>query len=66
VKLLDVNLLIYATNEATAQHTRARPWFEKIMFGAETVALPWHTLLGFVRLTTRRAVMVRRSRWSAR
>lgn len=25
--------------------------------GAETVALPWHTLIGFVRVTTRRAVM---------
>ncbi|HEY6424145.1 MAG TPA: TA system VapC family ribonuclease toxin [Pseudonocardiaceae bacterium] len=57
MKLLDVNLLIFATNEATARHARARRWFEEIMSGAETVALPWHSLIGFVRVTTRRAVM---------
>ena len=57
MKLLDINLLIFATNEVTAQHARARSWFEEIMSGAETVAFPWHTLIGFVRLTTRRAVM---------
>jgi predicted nucleic acid-binding protein len=43
VKLLDVSLLIFATNEATAQHASARPWFDEIMSGAETIALPWHT-----------------------
>jgi hypothetical protein len=57
VKLLNINLLVLATNEATAQHARARSWFEEIMSGAETVAFPWQALIGFVRLTTRRAVM---------
>jgi toxin-antitoxin system PIN domain toxin len=57
VKLLDVNLLVYATNAAAPGHARARTWFEETMSGAETVALPWHTLVGFVRLTTRRVIM---------
>jgi toxin-antitoxin system PIN domain toxin len=57
VRLLDVNLLVFATNGAVAEHERARPWLEQIMSGAETVAFPWHSLVGFVRLTTRRAVM---------
>jgi hypothetical protein len=42
VKLLDINLLVFATNEATAQDTHARSWFEEIMSGAEAVAFPWH------------------------
>lgn len=57
MKLLDVNLLIYAHNAATAEHDQARAWFEHILSGSETVAFPWHTLLGFVRLTTRSSVM---------
>jgi len=57
VKLLDVNLLIYAHNSATPEHSRARRWFEDIMSRTETVAFPWHTLLGFVRLTTRATIM---------
>ncbi len=57
MKLLDVNLLVYATNSAAPGHARARAWFEETMSGTETVALPWHTLLGFVRLTTRRVIM---------
>jgi hypothetical protein len=31
--------------------------FEEIMSGAETVALPWHTQIGCVRVTTGRALM---------
>lgn len=57
MKILDVNLLIYAHNTRMPDHERARAWFEEVMSGAETVGLPWHTLLGFVRLTTRAAIM---------
>lgn len=57
MKLLDVNPLLCAHNEATPEHERARTWFEQLLSGAETVAFPWHTLLGFVRLTTRPAIM---------
>ena len=57
MKLLDVNLLIYAHNAATPEHSRARDWFEETLSGTETVAFPWHTLLGFIRITTRPTVM---------
>jgi len=56
VKLLDVNLLLYAVDETSEFHDTARPWFEQTLSGSETVALPWHTLTAFVRLTTRAAV----------
>ena len=56
MKLLDVNLLLYAVDETSEFHDTARPWFEQTLSGSETVALPWHTLTAFVRLTTRAAV----------
>jgi hypothetical protein len=52
---LDVNLLLYATNPAEPRHERARTWFEDQMNSGERVGLPWHTLLGFVRVGTSRA-----------
>lgn len=57
MKLLDVNLLIYAHNSAAPEHDKVRTWFEEVMSRTETVAFPWHSLLGFVRLTTRAAIM---------
>lgn len=57
MKILDVNVLIYAYNTEADSHERARMWFEDTMSGTETVGFPWLTVLGFLRLTTRPAVM---------
>jgi len=57
VKLLDVNLLIYAVDEGSARFDRAHPWVERVLGGRETVALAWAVLLAFVRLTTQPQVM---------
>ena len=56
MKLLDLNLLLYAVDDASPRHLRARPWLEHVLSGRETVALPWVVLLGFVRLSTRGVV----------
>lgn len=56
MKLLDVNLLLYALDETSPWHERARPWLEETLSGGETVALPWTVLLAFVRLSTRAVV----------
>jgi uncharacterized protein len=58
VRLIDVNLLLYAVDEASPQHERARSWLEATLSGSETVALPWVALLAFVRLVTRAAVFM--------
>lgn len=50
--LLDVNLLLYATNPQAPPHTRARDWFEDLMNSGESVGMPWHTLIAFVRMAT--------------
>jgi toxin-antitoxin system PIN domain toxin len=56
VKLPDVNLLLYATDETSARHEPARTWVEATLSGSETVAFAWAVLLAFVRLSTRPAV----------
>jgi uncharacterized protein len=57
VKLIDVNLLLYAVDSTSKHHELAKQWIEEALSGSETVALPWHVLTAFVRLTTRPAVM---------
>ncbi len=51
--VVDVNLLIYAVNEDSPDHKKAKSWLEAAVSGNETVGLPWVVLLAFLRLTTR-------------
>src|SRR3954467_1390544 len=51
--IVDVNLLIYAVNQDSPDHHKARSWLEGAVSGTETVGLPWIVLLAFLRLTTR-------------
>lgn len=50
--LIDVNLLIYATFEDRPQHAAAHEWFESQLNSSSRVGLPWHCLLGFLRIVT--------------
>lgn len=54
----DLNLLVYAHHAGDRRHAAARAWWEGCLNGTEPVGLAWATLLGFVRLTTHRQVMV--------
>ncbi len=54
----DLNLLVYAHNAADQRHAAAREWWETCLNGHEPVGMAWATLLGFVRLTTHRQVLV--------
>jgi len=54
----DVNLLIYAYNRDAPHHARARTWWENLLNSDSPVALPWVTVLGFIRLMTHRTVLV--------
>lgn len=56
MRLLDVNLLLYALDATSPRHHEARAWLEQTLSGRDTVALPWTVLLAFVRLSTRAAV----------
>lgn len=50
--LVDVNLLLYVGNEMAAEHEKASAWFEERMNSGERVGLPWHSLFGFLRMST--------------
>lgn len=56
--LPDINLLIYAYNSDAPDHPRARTWWESCLSEQEPVGLPWVVMLGYVRLTTSRSVLV--------
>jgi toxin-antitoxin system PIN domain toxin len=59
VKVVDLNLLIYATNSDAPDHQAARDWWEGIIAGEESVGLAWVVLLGYLRLTTRSGLLPR-------
>lgn len=52
MRLLDANLLVYAHDESAAEHAAARAWFERLLGDQARVALPWPSLLAFVRLVS--------------
>jgi len=52
LKLVDANLLLYATNPAAPQHQKAAEWFDAEMNGGDGLALPWATLMAFLRVST--------------
>lgn len=56
MNLIDVNILVHATNSGAAQHEGAKSWLDEQLSGAARVALPWATLLGFLRISTARRI----------
>lgn len=53
MKVVDANVLLYASNRAAAHHRRALAWWESALEGDEPVGLPWVSLLAFLRLSTK-------------
>ena len=54
----DLNLLIYAYNEAAPFHEDAKRWWEELVNGEVRVGIPWVVSIGFVRLMTHPRVLV--------
>lgn len=53
MKLLDANVLLYAYNADSPHHGECRAWLESAFNDPdEIVALPWQTILAFVRIAT--------------
>ncbi|MGA8016249.1 MAG: TA system VapC family ribonuclease toxin [Candidatus Dormiibacterota bacterium] len=58
--LLDVNVLLSAVNPHDLRHSAANPWLRRALGGPpESLGLPWHSLIGFIRLVTGRQVLRR-------
>ncbi len=59
MQLVDANVLIYAVNESSELHDRARTWLDAALNGDEQVGFAWVPLLAFLRLATHPAVFPR-------
>lgn len=56
---LDANVLLYASDEASGYHTRARAFLEEAALGDELIYLFWPTLMAYLRIATHPAVFER-------
>jgi toxin-antitoxin system PIN domain toxin len=52
VIVVDANLLLYAYDDQSPFHDRARIWTEQVFSDAAPVGLPWQTINTFVRIVT--------------
>jgi uncharacterized protein len=52
VILIDVNILVYASNAEADEHASSRAWLDGQLSGSTPVGLPWVSLLGFLRIAT--------------
>lgn len=59
MKIVDLNVLLYAVNADAARHDEVRAWWETALNDEETVGLAWIVLLGFLRLATNPRVFPR-------
>ena len=55
--LVDANILIYAIDQDSPHHARARRWLEETLSGDTWVGLPWIVILAFIRVTTRSGIV---------
>lgn len=60
MKLLDANVLLYAYNADSPHHSVCRQWLESAFNDpGDVTALPWQTILAFVRISTNPRAMTR-------
>jgi toxin-antitoxin system PIN domain toxin len=59
MKLVDLNILLYAVNTNAAHHARVCAWWETAVNGEEAIGFTWLVLLGFLRLSTHPAVFAK-------
>jgi toxin-antitoxin system PIN domain toxin len=52
VLVVDLNLLLYATNSDSADHATAKAWWEATLSNDEPIGLAWVVVLGFLRIST--------------
>lgn len=52
MKIVDVNVLIYAASRESQHHPRSLAWWESAMNGTEIIGLSWQTLSGYIRIVT--------------
>ena len=57
MKIVDINLLIYAINKDTPYHSKAKKWLEDSLSSDEPFGFAWIVILGFLRIVTNGRIM---------
>ena len=57
MKIVDINLLIYAINKDTPHHSKAKKWLENCLSSDEPFGFAWIVILGFLRIVTNGRIM---------
>ena len=57
MKIVDINLLIYAINKDTPHHSKAKKWLEDSLSSDEPFGFAWIVILGFLRIVTNGRIM---------
>lgn len=52
MRLVDANLLLYATDQRSSRHKAARAWLDGQLSGEDAIAFAWSVLLAFLRVST--------------
>ena len=52
MNLVDANVLLYADNEVAAHHQESRSWLIAALSGAESLLVPWQSVLAYLRVST--------------
>ncbi len=59
MRIVDLNVLLYATDTESFQHDTAKAWLDDAMRGAGTIGLPTAVTTGYLRITTNPRIMQR-------
>jgi len=59
MKIVDINLLIYAINKDTPHPSKAKKWLEDSLSSDEPFGFAWIVILGFLRIVTNGRIMPR-------
>jgi len=59
MKIIDVNVLLYAVNRDSEHHRTTRDWLDAALVRTETVGFTWSVVLAFLRVSTHPAVFAR-------
>ncbi len=57
-RTLDVNILVYAADETSGRHQRARALLDHVATSASITYLFWPVLLGYIRVITHPAILM--------
>lgn len=55
MRVVDANVLLYATNADAPLHASTRSWLEDALGGTEAIGFAWSVILAFLRVGTSRA-----------